>query len=201
MESGCEIFQLKDIRDLEDYCYYVAGVVGVMLTRIFCQKESVERKRSELERFQIDFGLGLQLINIVKDYSKDIARGWCYIPHTVTDKHGIKLGDIRDLSDKQRQGVLRDMVPLVVPYLDSTLRYITLLPTAERSIRMFCIIPFVIAYKTLAKILNGEANKISRAEVASIREQSDACARSSSLLEEDYMNTKKHYFGIAGHVS
>jgi len=86
LESKSTIFQLADIKELEDYCYYVAGVVGVMLTKIFCEKQSIREKRSELERFEVHFGLALQLINIIKDYEKDMARGWFYIPVTVTEK-------------------------------------------------------------------------------------------------------------------
>lgn len=75
LQSKIEIFQLKDIKELEDYCYYVAGIVGVTLTKIFCQKKGIEEKRFELEDFQILFGIALQLINIIKDFKKDIARG------------------------------------------------------------------------------------------------------------------------------
>lgn len=124
LQSKIEIFQLKDIKELEDYCYYVAGIVGVTLTKIFCQKKGIEEKRFELEDFQILFGIALQLINIIKDFKKDIARGWCYIPLTITEKYQIELDKIETLSIKQRQGIIKDMIPLIVTYLDSTLRYI-----------------------------------------------------------------------------
>ena len=193
LKSDSEIFQLTDIKDLEEYCYYVAGIVGVMLTKIFCHRENIKKKKSSLEKFQIHFGLALQLINIIKDYKKDISRGWCYIPLTITEKHNIELDKIETLSIKQSKGIIKDMIPFIVTYLDSALRYIKLLPLTERSIRMFCIIPFVLGYKTLAKIAKMEANKLSREEVTLIIKQSDTYAKANSSLEEDYLKIRERY--------
>lgn len=194
LESNSRIFQLTDRKDLEDYCYFVAGVVGVMLTKIFCQRENLEKARLQLEKFQIHFGTALQLINILKDYKGDIERGWCYIPLTITKKYQIDLDKIEDLSLKQRQGIIKGMIPIIVTYLDSTLRYIKLLPIEERSIRMFCIIPFVLGYRTLLRIVQMEGNKVSREDVAALIEKSHTYSQSNSLLEEDYLEVKKGYF-------
>ena len=194
LESNSRVFQLADMRDLEDYCYYVAGIVGVMLTKLFCEKKSIGEKRSELEKLQIHFGTALQLINIIKDYKKDIARGWCYIPLTITDKYRIELSKLEILSMKQTQGIIEDMIPPIVAYLDSTLRYIQLLPLREKAIRLFCIIPFILGYRTLLKIVKMEGNKVSREEIASILHKSNIYAESNRSLEEDYLKTRRDYF-------
>lgn len=198
LQSNSETFQLADIKELEEYCYYVAGVVGVMLTKIFCHKESVKKQKSELEKFQIHFGIALQLINIIKDYQKDILRGWCYIPNSITEEYQIEINAIETLSIKQRQGITNSVMPLIVTYLDSTLRYIKLLPLEERSIRMFCIIPFVLGYRTLSKIVLMEGNKILRQEVGDIIHKSDTYAQSNSLLEEDYLKVRENNFSNLG---
>jgi len=44
LESNNQIFQLNDMKELELYCYYVAGVVGIMLTKYSARLE-VSRKR------------------------------------------------------------------------------------------------------------------------------------------------------------
>jgi len=193
LQSKSKIFQLRDIKELEDYCYCVAGIVGVMLTRLFCQRKGIEERRSELENFQIPFGIALQLINIIKDYRKDIARGWCYIPLTITERYQIEINRIDTLSIKQRQGIIKSMIPLIVTYLDSTLSYIKLLPLGERSIRMFCIIPFILGYRTLRKIVQMEGDKITREEVAFILDKSTTYAQSNSSLEEDYLGIRGSY--------
>jgi len=190
-KSPQTVFQLSDYDDLEQYCYYVAGIVGVMLTAIFCQREGIDTVRSQLERFQVSFGLALQLINILKDYTGDIARGWCYIPRAITEKYRIRLDGRGELSGRQKQGIIRDMIAHIVPYLDSSLEYIKRLPLEESSIRMFCIIPFMLGYRTLAEIAGMKKDRLSREEVARIIERSSACAGSNSLLEKDYLEAKR----------
>jgi farnesyl-diphosphate farnesyltransferase len=191
--SPHKIFQLTDSNDLEDYCYYVAGVVGVMLTKIFCQREGIDRVRTQLEKFQVQFGIALQLINILKDYRGDIARGWCYIPMAITERYQIDLDNIGVLSHWQRRGVVQDMVHHIVPYLDSTLQYIKLLPLAEDSIRMFCVIPFTLGYRTLIEIVQMSGDKISREEVTRLMEKSHSYVESNTLLEEDYLKVRERY--------
>jgi len=189
--SGNRVFQLQDVNELKEYCYYVAGVVGVMLTEIFCQRQRIERVRSQLKRFQIPFGIALQLINILKDYTGDIARGWCYIPRAMTEKYRIDLTSMKELSGWQKQGIFQDMLAHIMPYLDSTLQYIKRLPLEERPIRMFCIIPFILGYRTLVEIGGMKKGKVSREEVALLIERSYAYAGSNELLEKDYLETKR----------
>jgi farnesyl-diphosphate farnesyltransferase len=195
-KSSQRVFQLSDRDDLEQYCYYAAGVVGVMLTAIFCRRERIAAVRSQLARFQTPFGIALQLINILKDYTGDIARGWCYIPRTITQKYQIRLDRIEELSGRQRQGIVRDMIDHIMPYLDSTLEYIKWLPLEERLIRMFCIIPFMLGYRTLAEIAGMKKDKLSREEVARLMERSSACAGSNSLLEKDYLEVKRQLLDV-----
>ncbi len=186
LESNSRIFQLRDIGDLQDYCYYVAGVVGMMLTRIFCEQLNITGLKSELEKHQVRFGTALQLTNIVKDYQKDLKRGWCYIPASVTAKYNISLEKLDSLSTSQKKGILKMLVPEILDAYDSTLKYIKAIPEDERAIRMFCIIPFVLAYNTLLHITEMKGNKISREQVATILTECSFYARSSRLLEEDY---------------
>jgi farnesyl-diphosphate farnesyltransferase len=189
--STDRVFQLADFNDMEEYCYYVAGVVGVMLTEIFCQRECIATVRSQLERFQVPFGIALQLINILKDYAGDIARGWCYIPRAITEKYRIRFDSREGLTGWQKQGIVRDMIDHIVPYLDSAFQYITWLPIEERSIRLFCIIPFILGYRTLVQIARMKKDKVSREEVARLIERSSAYAESNSLLEKDYLEAKR----------
>jgi farnesyl-diphosphate farnesyltransferase len=194
--STYRVFQLADFNDLEEYCYYVAGVVGVMLTEIFCQRERIATVRQQLERFQVPFGIALQLINILKDYAGDIKRGWCYIPKAITEKHRINFDSPEGLTGRQKQGIVRDMIDHIVPYLDSALQYITWLPIEERSIRLFCIIPFILGYRTLAETSRMKKDKVSREEVARLIEKASAYAESNSLLEKDYLEVKKGLLSV-----
>lgn len=198
LECSSKIFQLEDLKDLEQYCYYVAGVVGIILTRIFCLKTGISSKKSELEKYQVQFGLALQLTNILKDWQKDLKRGWCYLPYSITNKWEINLE--KGLSQTQQIGIIKDLVAWILPYFDSALRYIEILPKKERSIRLFCIIPFVLAYRTLGYIIKMQGDKIPREEVLKILEISNDYAESNKLLAAFVNEEKISIIPIMGEV-
>lgn len=189
LEEGGRFFQPRDLSDLEDYCYYVAGNVGVMLTQLFCLREGLPRQ--ELEERQVQFGLALQLTNIVKDYTKDLERGWCYIPISVTEKYGLGPEKLRHLSDEESRRILRELVPRVVYHFDSTLYYIKILPEREKDIRLFCLIPFVLAYYTLLQIVEGRGEKLTRSQVTMILEKCRLFVNSNGKFEKDYLEVRK----------
>ncbi|MFH1238629.1 MAG: squalene/phytoene synthase family protein, partial [bacterium] len=191
LNNKTKIFQLKDIADLEDYCYYVAGLVGVMLSDIFCREGNLSGLKAELEPYQVKFGLALQFTNIIKDYQKDIARGWCYIPASVTEKYGLDIAQSDNWSVKQKKDLLKELLPKVVDYFDAALNYIKLLPKEIKSIRLFCVIPFVLAYRTVFKVVTLKGNKLSRPEVSEILAEGGNYAVSSGLLEKDYRRYRK----------
>lgn len=60
--------------DLLDYCYHVAGVVGVMMAQIMGVRDPAVLDRAS------DLGIGFQLTNIARDVMEDAAAGRCYIP-------------------------------------------------------------------------------------------------------------------------
>jgi len=67
--------------DLDSYCYYVAGVVGEMLTELFCcHSPAIATQRAALQELSTSFGEGLQLTNIIKDFWEDRSRGACWFP-------------------------------------------------------------------------------------------------------------------------
>lgn len=192
LENETGVFQLDDMDDLEKYCYYVAGVVGKMLTSVFCRIKVIEPLREDLQQFQIHFGLALQLTNIIKDYSKDISRGWCYIPRSITGKYDIDITRINTLSIQQKKGILKELLSHIIRYFESALNYIRLLPESEHSIRMFCIIPFVLAYNTVGHIARMKGSKIARKDVSRIMGECSMYAVSNEKLENNYNSFLKH---------
>jgi farnesyl-diphosphate farnesyltransferase len=73
--------QLQTLQDLHDYCFAVAGIVGEMLTELFLlQSPSLETVDGELRARAVEFGEGLQLVNILKDVDGDAAEGRVYLP-------------------------------------------------------------------------------------------------------------------------
>ena len=60
--------------DTLEYCYHVAGVVGVMMAMIMGARDDATLDRAS------DLGLGFQLTNIARDIIDDAKLGRCYLP-------------------------------------------------------------------------------------------------------------------------
>ena len=73
-QFGASLKGLDRSGDLDDYCYYVAGVVGEMLTDLFCDySPQIARHRPKLSAMAASFAQGLQMTNILKDAPRDPA--------------------------------------------------------------------------------------------------------------------------------
>jgi len=73
--------RLASLRELRDYCYVVAGIVGEMLTELFLlDAEALAPYASRLRRRSRFFGEALQLVNILKDANSDATEGRVYLP-------------------------------------------------------------------------------------------------------------------------
>ena len=62
----------------------MAGVVGEMLTELFCRYcPELEPQRERLTHLAVSFGQGLQMTNILKDIWDDRQAGACWLPRSV----------------------------------------------------------------------------------------------------------------------
>lgn len=81
---------------LLDYCYHVAGVVGVMMAMIMGAREPGVLDRAS------DLGLAFQLTNIARDVIEDARAGRVYLPREILDRHGIGAVDPEDSALRPR---------------------------------------------------------------------------------------------------
>ncbi|HID71841.1 MAG TPA: hypothetical protein EYP29_03745, partial [Thermoplasmata archaeon] len=76
MSRGMEREDFKDIQNLQhhdEYCHYVAGIVGIMLTDLFkADGRLTESQYRRIYLYSEPYGLGLQKVNILKDMHGDI---------------------------------------------------------------------------------------------------------------------------------
>jgi phytoene synthase len=81
--------------DTLDYCYHVAGVVGVMMAMIMGA-----RAPDVLDR-ACDLGMAFQLTNIARDVVEDARAGRTYVPAEILARHGIDRIDPDDPAQRQ----------------------------------------------------------------------------------------------------
>src|SRR5262245_53537525 len=119
MAKGMGQFQLRvekqglqSLEDLDQYCYYVAGVVGQMLTNLFClHSPAFAENRKALMALAVSFGQGLQMTNILKDVWEDYHRGACWLPRKIFAEEGFDLNDLS--TGRNRQGFERGVRRLI----------------------------------------------------------------------------------------
>ena len=78
----------RDVEEVLDYCYHVAGVVGVMMSMVMGV-----RSPSVLVR-AADLGIAFQLTNIARDIVEDATRNRVYLPQDWLDDVGLPAAEI-----------------------------------------------------------------------------------------------------------
>lgn len=164
---------LPDLASMNLYCYYVAGVVGEMLTELFCDySPQIGAHKPQLMKLAVSFGQGLQMTNILKDIWDDRKRGACWLPRDILQKHGFDISRMQSgLSDPHFQAALAELVGIARNHLHNALTYTCLIPPHEKGIRRFCLWALGMAVLTLNKInqhrdfSDGTQVKISRRSV------------------------------------
>lgn len=163
---------LGSLEELNRYCYFVAGVVGEMLTDLFCLHSArIAQRRAEMSKLAVSFGQALQMTNILKDIWDDWKAGFCWLPR---DRFG---GDLADLAALRGTPVfatgLEDLLGVAHRHLRYALEYSYALPAGERGIRRFCLWALGMAVLTLRNIhrnpdfVSSSAVKIPRSQVRS----------------------------------
>jgi farnesyl-diphosphate farnesyltransferase len=180
MAEGMMYFQkrqslsgLRDVPEMEQYCYHVAGVVGEMLTRLYCDySPGIAVNRDDLMRLSVNFGQGLQMTNIIKDIWEDRRRGACWLPRALFSAYGFELEKLEPgMKSKEFEHGLQELIAIAHQRLHEALEYTLLLPRNEMGIRNFCLMAIMMAVRTLKKVDQNKAfNKgsevrISRREV------------------------------------
>jgi farnesyl-diphosphate farnesyltransferase len=168
---------LASLSDLDDYCYYVAGVVGEMLTELFCSySPDIARERAALGERAVSFAEGLQMTNILKDIWEDRSRGACWLPQDLFLRHGVDLALLSvDRQDARFTAALEELIGVAHAHLRNALAFTLLIPPRETGIRRFCLWAVGLAVLTLRSIqrhpnfTSGNEVKVSRSAVTMTR--------------------------------
>ena len=180
MCSGMPKFQrnrslkgLRDLKELGAYCYVVAGVVGEMLTDLFCAHcPELVKNRGELKRLAVSFGQGLQMTNILKDVWEDRRSGTCWLPRSMFADRRFKLEHLDQFHGTRAfQSGMNSLIAVTHRHLQNALEFTCLIPAREAGMRRFCLWALGLAVMTLQKLYqnphftSGDQVKVSRRTV------------------------------------
>lgn len=191
-------FTLETMPDLLRYCYFVAGIVGKLLTRLFAVKNPpiTEERLAKMKTLDVSFGLALQLVNIIKDVGEDAARNVCFVPESICRACGFENSPAMFLpgaSGRARAAVMRELVQEAWKHLEDAIEYTLLIPRRNPRIRLFCLWPLFMAAKNLA--LMGDCSglfdasrkvKITRKDVKNIIRQTTLHFYSDSWIRKSF---------------
>jgi farnesyl-diphosphate farnesyltransferase len=171
--------RIQSLEEYREYCYYVAGTVGYLLTDLWHEHSRSIHARQYFalrERCRA-FAEALQTVNILKDVARDAEQeNSIYIPEQLLRAHGSAHATIL-AADRvpQNRAAFATLVQLAWQDLDQATAYLLAIPRRAVSIRLFCALPLLFAYATLRDLTRApgalacrEVVKISRREVKSL---------------------------------
>ncbi|XP_024990753.1 squalene synthase-like [Cynara cardunculus var. scolymus] len=156
MGAGMAKFICKEVEtvdDYEEYCHYVAGHVGLGLSKLF----HASGKETLLpDSISNSMGIFLQKTNIIRDYLEDIneiPKARMYWPQEIWGKYVNKLEDLKyEKNSEKAVQCLNDMVTNALAHIEDSLKYLSELH--DPAIFKFCAIPQIMAIGTLSLCYN-----------------------------------------------
>jgi farnesyl-diphosphate farnesyltransferase len=171
--------RIQSLEEYREYCYYVAGTVGYLLTDLWHEHApSIGERRYQVLRERCrTFAEALQTVNILKDVATDAEQeNSIYVPEELLRQHGSSHAGL--LTAGQLAGTreaLATLVQLAWRDLEVARDYLLLIPRRAVPIRLFCVLPLLFAHATLRDIASAphalarrDVVKISRREVKSL---------------------------------
>ncbi len=100
--------RIADEKEFIQYCYKVAGTVGLAMADLMGVTEKKARA------FAVDLGIAMQITNICRDVKEDAEQNRVYLPETLLKKHGLTTEQLltMDVDREKLAGVMREMVAL-----------------------------------------------------------------------------------------
>nr|AED99863.1 squalene synthase [Panax quinquefolius] len=156
MGAGMAKFICKEVETIDDYdeyCHYVAGLVGLGLSKLFHASGAEDLATDSLSN---SMGLFLQKTNIIRDYLEDIneiPKSRMFWPRQIWSKYVDKLEDLKyEENSAKAVQCLNDMVTDALVHAEDCLKYMSDL--RDPAIFRFCAIPQIMAIGTLALCFN-----------------------------------------------
>jgi farnesyl-diphosphate farnesyltransferase len=158
-ELASSMRALRSPDELEEYTYLVAGSVGEFWTKLCLQAWSQYSRvdGQEIITLGIEYGKGLQLVNILRDYPHDVQLGRSYLPVAGALSTDLNVAD----------PLFQEWRAVAKRYLESGAKYVRLIRPIR--VRFACALPVLIGIDTLDRMKSvpplGRKIKVSRGRV------------------------------------
>ena len=172
-QNPAQVTALETAADLDRYTYLVAGSVGEFWTNICYRRlpSCSAQPRDAMLRWGIEYGKGLQLVNILRDAGEDLRAGRCYLPEEELRVIGLAPSDLQNDSVRA-DPVLSTWRERAERGIAAGIEYACAI--GPRRVRLATVIPALIGTRTLALLRDAGSKvfttrvKVERTEVRSI---------------------------------
>jgi farnesyl-diphosphate farnesyltransferase len=169
-DSAGEICALSNAAALDEYTYLVAGCVGEFWTHLCFRHLRKFATMSEAKMLALgkQYGMGLQLINILRDAGPDLRAGRCYFPED--ELSAVRMSPAQIVREPARfQSIYRKWIDKAEGGLKAGMQYAQAI--RNRRVRAATALPALIGKRTLTLLRSAGQTalhrnlKIPRAEV------------------------------------
>jgi farnesyl-diphosphate farnesyltransferase len=146
--TPAQVRALRTAGDLDEYTYLVAGCVGEFWTRLCFRhlRGFASLTQDEMLALGRRYGMGLQLINVLRDAGNDLRAGRCYFPEEELGAEGLKASQI--LSESKRfQPIYQRWMETAQEGLTCGMQYSRVI--RNRRVRAATALPALIGARTL----------------------------------------------------
>ncbi|MGV7243539.1 phytoene/squalene synthase family protein [Caballeronia sp. M23-90] len=168
-ESSGRIAALNTLEELDTYTYLVAGCVGEFWTRMtYAHMPGTLKGEPGITLSNgVRFGKALQMTNVLRDCSKDLRIGRCYLPSPMLNRYGLSPEDLLTPGASRRaQPLLFELLRLTLDHYRAAVDYTFAIPARSVRLRLSCLWPVLIGLETLVLLVNNDewldAAKISK---------------------------------------
>jgi farnesyl-diphosphate farnesyltransferase len=161
-DNLAEVRALQTTADLDEYTYLVAGCVGEFWTRLCFRhiRDFTGLLQDEMLALGRHYGMGLQLINILRDAGSDLRAGRCYFPED--ELHAVDLSPAQILSGPDCfLPIYQRWIEKAQNGLDSGIEYSRAI--RNRRVRAATGLPALIGARTLSLLREAGPNALKKA--------------------------------------
>jgi farnesyl-diphosphate farnesyltransferase len=158
-DNPAQVHALPTATDLNEYTYLVAGCVGEFWTRLCFRhlRDFANLIQDEMLALGRRYGMGLQLINILRDAGTDLRAGRCYFPEDDLGAVGLTADQILSQSDRF-QPIFQQWMEKAQDDLERGMHYSRAI--RNRRVRGATVLPALIGARTLTLLRQAGASAL-----------------------------------------
>ena len=156
MAESKKIYALRTWEEMERYTYMAAGCVGEFWTEMSIAHIPQLQNWNTQHYTELGkrLGKGLQVVNILRDFPRDLRIGRCYLPETILKEHSLTVEMLLDKNNNLLSlPILRAGTQIGIEHFIAATDYVIGIPRRCIRLRLAALWPLLIGLSTLEKIL------------------------------------------------